>query len=93
MTPRGVGSFIVGSFVDDPTKVKVGFAFCSKQDHFNKKIGRKMAKREETSEVVEVTKLPLILARAREMARGMIIAKATERYFANQFAWIWKYFL
>jgi len=83
--------------------VDVYVSICAKVDHFDRAVGRQkclfqenegynFAKKPQTIPVVE---LPLFLAKLEAKVNGFSWDedKKTARYYANQWAWIWKYFL
>jgi hypothetical protein len=81
----------------DATTVLVSTTFCSPKDPFNRKLGRSYADKA-PPQTIRVIDLPYTMAESvRKTLLGAVPLEqetyADKRYYANQYAWIWKYFL
>jgi hypothetical protein len=84
--------FSVYLYPTEDSLVTVGVSVCHKVDHFCKAIGRDNAVAHATQSI-KVTNLPLFLAQLEAKCEGYKIHPDDHRIYANQWAWVWKYFL
>lgn len=81
---------------DDDSKVNIMTTFCSSGDQFCRRTAR-VELQQKQEESVPVSHFPNVLAGFKQHALGRECVatkqKVYQRQMANQFAWVWKYFL
>jgi len=80
----------------EENKVVLSITMCARVDHFCKRLAREQLTNHGKREVVSVSDLPMILASLVYRSFGVRLEKMEsqhKRQAANQWAWVWKYFL
>lgn len=79
----------------DPSVVHYSVAVCNKADHFCKRLAREQCFRTE-GKTCKISEFPSILAALECKAWGISYDKQemlVKRFYANKYAWLFKYFL
>lgn len=92
------GFSVLLSPAENPNEVNVSVTFCSKNDQFCKRTAREEL-RSIIPTPVPVLEVPKVLAECLSYSEGQwegYLDKQllrTQRYYSNQWTWVWKYFL
>lgn len=90
------GSFSVMLIPVDQEFVEIRHTFCSKKDMFSRRAAREALQKKEGS-IIPVSLLPNAFAEIRLQSTGdedvVFTMPEVRRGLANQYAWVWKYFL